>query len=80
MQLKARIKRIENRVKINLSSFCACESYKGKVYPRCEIVYESDGVQRIENPIADFCERCGKPIEKQKIILCFIGCREPLES
>jgi hypothetical protein len=79
MQLKARIKRIESRVKINDSPFCACESYKGKVYPACEIVLETNGVQTIENPVADFCERCRKPIEKQQIIVCFVKSREQVQ-
>jgi hypothetical protein len=56
MRLKARIKQIETKVKINHSPFCACKSCKGKVYPRGEIVYERKGVQTIDNPIVDFCE------------------------
>ena len=69
MQLKARIKRIESRVKINNSPFCACESYKGKVHPRCEVILEDNGVQTITNPVADFCEQCRKPIEKKQIFI-----------
>jgi len=65
MQLKARIKRIER--KINHSPFCACESS-----PRVEFALERNGVQTIENPIANFCEKCRKPIEKQQIIFCFV--------
>ncbi len=72
MQLKQRIKRIESKVKINHSPFCACESYKGKVYPRWESILERNGVQTIENPIPDICERCQKQIEKQQIIICFV--------
>ncbi len=72
MQIKARIKRIESRVKQNYSPFCACESYKGKIYPRFEMVLERNGVQTIKNPIADVCERCGKPIEKQQLIIQFV--------
>lgn len=72
MQIKARIKRIESRVRQNYSPFCACDAYKGKVYPSCEIVYETNGIQTIENPVADFCEQCGKPKEKQQIIICFV--------
>jgi hypothetical protein len=45
-----------------------------------EIVFERNGVQTIENPVADFCERCGKPIEKKQIILCFVESREQLEG
>jgi RNA polymerase-binding transcription factor DksA len=76
MQLKQRIKRIESKVKINHSPFCACEDFAGMIKPRVEVVYESDGVQTIENPITDFCERCRKPIEKQRIIVRFVGSRE----
>jgi len=72
MQLKERIKRIESKVKINHSPFCACEDFAGMIKPRVEVVYESDGVQTIENPIADFCEYCRKPIEKQRIIVRFV--------
>lgn len=72
MQLKARIKRIESKVKLNYSPFCACESYGGKTYPRVEVVYEKDGIQTNDNPIADFCDQCQKPIEKQVIIVRFV--------
>lgn len=72
MQLKARIKRIESKVKINHSPFCACQSYKGEAYSHCKIVFEKDGVQKIENPVADFCEVCGKPVEKERIIVRFV--------
>ncbi len=72
MQLKARIKRIESKVKINHSPFCECKNYAGMINPRVEVAYEKDGVQTIENPIADFCERCRKPIEKKRIIVRFV--------
>jgi hypothetical protein len=80
MQLKARIKRIERRVKINHSPFCACEDFAGMIKPRVEVIYESDGIQTIENPIADFCERCRKPIDKQQIIIRFVESCEQLEN
>jgi hypothetical protein len=73
MQLKARIKRIEAKIKINDSPFCACESFNGMIKPRVEVIFERKGVQTIENPIADYCERCRKPIEKQQIIVCFVN-------
>jgi RNA polymerase-binding transcription factor DksA len=79
MQLKARIKRIESKVKINHAPFCACESFDGKIYSRVEVVFEKDGVQTIENPIADFCEKCRKPIEKDRIIIQFVERRKQLE-
>ncbi len=72
MQLKQRIKRIESKVKINHSPFCACEDFAGMIKPRVEVAYEKDGVQTIQNPIPEFCERCRKPIEKQRIIVCFV--------
>ena len=72
MQLKTRIKRIEGKVKINHSPFCACNPYKGKVYPLTEIGLEDNGVLTIENPIPDFCNRCQKPIEKKRIIICLV--------
>ncbi len=72
MNIKSRLKTIESRVKINHSPFCACENYAGISAPLTEIVFEKEGVQTIENPIADFCERCGKPIEKRQIIICFV--------
>ncbi len=80
MNLKHRIKRIESKVKINHSPFCACEDFAGMIKPRVEIVLEDKGVQTIKNPIADFCERCQKPIEKQQIIICFVESREHLEN
>ena len=72
MRLKARIKQIEAQIKIDGSPFCACESHNGKVYPRYEIVFEKDGIQRTEKPIADFCDQCQKLIEKRQIIICFV--------
>ncbi len=75
MRLKARIKRIESRVKLNHSPFCACENS-----PRVEIGYEDEGVQTIENPIPDFCERCRKPIEKRRIIIELIEKREQISK
>jgi hypothetical protein len=72
MQLKQRIKRIESKVKINYSPFCACEDFAGRIKPLTEIVFEINGVRTIEKPIADFCEGCRKPIEKQLIIVCFV--------
>ena len=80
MQLKQRIKRIESKVKINHSPFCACKNYAGISAPLTEIVFEKNGVQTIENPVADFCEQCRKPIEKQQIIVCFVESREQLEK
>jgi hypothetical protein len=72
MNLKHRIKRIESKVKINHSPFCACEDFAGMIKPRVEIVLEDKGVQTIKNPIPDFCERCRKPIEKRQIIICLV--------
>jgi len=71
MQLKQRIKRIESKVKINHSPFCACEDFAGMIKPCVEVAYEKDGVQTIQNSIPEFCKRCRKPIEKQRIIVCF---------
>ena len=79
MQLKQRIKRIESKVKINHSPFCACEDFAGMIKPRVEVAYEKDGVQTIQNPIPEFCERCRKPIEKRRITICLIESREQLE-
>jgi len=75
MRLKARIKRIESRIKINHSPFCACANS-----PRVEVVFERNGVQTIDKPIADFCEKCRKPVEKKQIIICFVKSREQLEE
>jgi hypothetical protein len=74
MQLKQRIKRIESKVKINYSAFCACENS-----PRVEIGYEDEGIQTIKNPIPDFCERCKKPIEKRQIIIRLVESREQVQ-
>jgi hypothetical protein len=71
MRLKQRIKQIESKIKINSSEFCACENS-----PRVEVGYENKGVQTIENPIPVFCERCRKPVEKRRIIVCFVESRE----
>lgn len=75
MQIKARIRRIESRVKQNYSPFCACQKS-----PRFEIVLEDKDIQTVKNPIADFCERCGKAIEKRRIILELIESREQIED
>jgi len=74
MQLKARIRRIESKIKINSSDFCACENS-----PRVEVGYENKGVQTIQNPIPDFCERCRKPIEKRQIIIRFVESSEQVQ-
>ena len=79
MQLKARIKRIESKIKINHSPFCACEDFAGMI-KRVEMVIEDRGIQTIKNPIPDFCEKCRKPIEKRRIILRLIESREQLEE
>jgi hypothetical protein len=73
MNIKNRLKTIESRVKINHSPFCACENYAGISAPQTEIVFEKNGVQTIQKPIADFCERCEKRIEKRQIIIQFIS-------
>ncbi len=80
MQLKARIKRIESRIKINHSPFCACKNYAGISAPLTEIVFERNGVQTVDNPVANYCEKCGKPIEKQQIIICFVKSREQVQK
>ncbi len=72
MNIKSRLKTLEKKVIKPFSPFCACESYNGKVYPRYEISYEKNGKQTVEKPIPDFCERCGKPIEKQQLIIQFV--------
>ncbi len=72
MNIKSRLKTIESKVKINHSPFCACEDFAGMIKPRVEVAYEKDGIQTIKNPIAEFCELCGKPIEKRQIIICFV--------
>ena len=64
MNLKSRINQIERKIFITVSPFCQCESRYGKVYPRCEIVIEDNGIQTIETPIPDFCEQCGKADRK----------------
>jgi len=79
MQLKARIKRIESKVKINHSPFCACEDFAGMIKPIVEVVYENDCVQTIKNPVPDFCEKCRKPIEKQRIIVCLVKSPEQVQ-
>jgi hypothetical protein len=72
MRLKARIQRIESRIKINHSPFCACKNYAGISAPLTEIVFERNGVRTIDNPVADYCEKCRKPIEKKQIVICFV--------
>lgn len=72
MNIKNRLAKIESKVKINYSPFCACQIYKGKVYPHCEIALEINGVQTVKNPISEFCEKCGKPVEIERIVICFV--------
>ncbi len=80
MRLKARIKRIESRIKINDSPFCACKNYAGISAPLTEIVFERHGVRTVDNPVADYCEKCRKPIEKKQIVIQFVKSREQLEE
>ncbi len=80
MQLKARIKRIESRIKINHSPFCACKNYAGISAPLTEIGFERDGVRTVDKPVADYCEKCRKPIEKKQIIICFVKTLQQIEK
>ena len=80
MQLKQRIKRIESKIKLNRSQFCACEDFPGMVKPRVEIVIEDKGIQTIKKPIPDFCERCRKSIEKRRIIIQLVKAANKLNK
>lgn len=84
MNIKGKIKRLEEKLNVN-SEFCACISYKGKV-PFCTEIYHQDlTIDSIDTspilksePVPDFCEKCGKKVEKQQftIVLCDASTKE----
>ncbi len=71
MQLKNRLKKMEKQL-ITSGEFCACPDTQ-----KHEIVIRRGEVNTIEKPIADSCGKCGKPIEKQTIIIDFVKAKKP---
>lgn len=78
MNIKGKIKRLEDKLNVN-SEFCACFSHKGIVFPRTEIYHQNfskdspDTTPILQGePIPDFCEKCGKAVEKNQIIIQFV--------
>jgi ssDNA-binding Zn-finger/Zn-ribbon topoisomerase 1 len=72
MQLKNRLKKMEKQ--LNVSEFCGCPDT-----PKLEFIErrggETDTV--ITSSVADSCEQCRKPIEKQIIVINYVKSQKP---
>jgi hypothetical protein len=69
-----RLKKIESRIERD-SAFCECPGIQ-----KHEIIFRRDGINTIENPVAEFCDNCGKPIVKQIIIVNFVEAKNEKET
>ncbi len=76
MQLKNRLATLEKQLIGNDSEFCACPNT-----PKIEFIErrgETDTIiNTITNAVADSCGTCGKPIEKQTIVIDFVKTAKP---
>jgi hypothetical protein len=71
MQLKNRLKKIEQQLNVS-DEFCACTDT-----PKTEIILRRGETDTITSAVAGSCEKCGKPVEKQTIILDFVKAAKP---
>ncbi len=71
MQLKNRLKKME-KLLITSGKFCACPDT-----PKFEFIERHGETDTITNAVGAFCEKCGKPIEKQTIIIDFVKPKKP---
>lgn len=66
MNLKKRLRKLEAEI-INDSEFCQCLNTL-----KHEIIFQKDDVQTVQKAIPSGCDKCGKPIEKQIIVVNFV--------
>ncbi len=71
MQLKNRLKKMEKQL-ITSGEVCACPDT-----PKFELIERRGETDTVTNAVADSCEKCGKPIEKQTIIIDFVKAKKP---
>ncbi len=71
MQFRNRLKKMEKE--LNVSEFCGCVDT-----PKFEFIERHDGEpDTVSSAVADVCEQCLKPIEKQIIIINYIKSKKP---
>jgi ssDNA-binding Zn-finger/Zn-ribbon topoisomerase 1 len=71
MRLKNRLKKIEKQ--LNVSAFCGCPDT-----PKLEFIERRDGeADTVITSVADSCEQCRQPIEKQTIIIDYVKSKKP---
>jgi ssDNA-binding Zn-finger/Zn-ribbon topoisomerase 1 len=63
---------MEQQLNIGGGEFCACTDT-----PKTEFILRRGETDTVTNAVADTCEKCGKPIEKQTIIIDFVKAAQP---
>ncbi len=72
MNIKNRLKLLQSRIIKEDSEYCACPDAK-----RFEFLERRDETDTLINAASGFCEKCGKPIEKQTIVINFVKPKKP---
>jgi hypothetical protein len=62
MSIQNRLKNLESETKTE-GKFCACPETR-----KHEFIHRRGGKDTVTVPVADVCDKCGKPIEKHSII------------
>jgi hypothetical protein len=70
MRIINRLNKLETLA--NNSTVCACTDT-----PKTEIILRRGETDTITSVVADSCEKCGKPVEKQTIIIDFVKTAKP---
>jgi hypothetical protein len=80
MNITNRLKRLEQQAGSG-SEFCACFPQGSETW-RQDLTIDSKYTEPIlmSKPIRDFCEKCRKPVEKNRIIICFGDLEHPLQK
>ncbi len=71
MQLKNRLKKMEKQL-ITSSEFCACPDT-----PKFEFIERRGETDTVTNAVGASCGKCGKPVEKQTIIIEYVKAVKP---
>jgi ssDNA-binding Zn-finger/Zn-ribbon topoisomerase 1 len=71
MHLKNRLKKMEKQL-ITSGEICACLDT-----PKLEFIERRGETDTITNAVGASCEKCGKPIEKQTIIIDYVKTKKP---
>ncbi len=72
MNIKNRLKKLQNQIIGNDSDLCVCPDAK-----RFEFIERRNETDTLINAGSSFCEKCGKPIEKQTIVINFVKPKKP---